>query len=132
MELAARAELARILSVTDPESATSHLARCDEILDGGEDWRGRVGRVHLARAHVLAGDGADAAAEALDAAHQVFTSLGLAWHEAETELARATLLGETADAAAAAYRDARRRRTDGSTGPSRPSRALPHPSHVVP
>ncbi len=103
MELAARAELARILSVTDPESASSHLARCDEILDAGEDWRGRVGRVHLARAHVLAGDDKNAAAEALDAAQQVFTSLGLAWHAAETATARATLLGESADAAATAY-----------------------------
>jgi hypothetical protein len=131
MELAARAELARILSATDPGSATSHLARCDEILAGGEDWRGRVGRVHLARAHVLAGDGTDPAVEALDAAHQVFTGLGLVWHVAETETARAALAGGSADTAVAAYR--------ALAAPDRwvdlafhgASTALPHPPATV-
>ena len=90
-----------------------------------------MGRVHLARAHVLAGDGTDAAAEALDAAQQVFTGLGLAWHAAETEIARATLLGESADAAAAAYRalGAPDRWVDRAFHGA--STALPHPPATV-
>ena len=73
----------------------------------------------------------DAAAEALDAAQQVFTSLGLAWHAAETEIARATLLGESADAAAAAYRalGAPDRWVDRAFHGA--STALPHPPATV-
>ena len=69
--------------------------------------------------------------EALDAAQQVFTGLGLAWHVAETETARATLLGGSADAAAAAYRalGAPDRWVDRAFHGA--STALPHPPATV-
>jgi DNA-binding SARP family transcriptional activator/tetratricopeptide (TPR) repeat protein len=43
-----RARLAGLGS-TDPADAAAHLARCDEVLAGGEDWRGLAGEVSLAR-----------------------------------------------------------------------------------
>jgi DNA-binding SARP family transcriptional activator len=105
MELAARAELARILAGADTDLADGHLARCDEILAAGEDWRGRTGRVHLARAHVLAARGDQhRVPAALDAAGTVSDDLGLAWQAAEVETARAVLLGGGAEAAAESYR----------------------------
>ena len=36
------------------DSAIEHLARCDEIVAGGEDWRGQIGRIETARAATLA------------------------------------------------------------------------------
>ena len=105
MELAARAELARILAGTDTDLAADHLVRCDEILAAGEDWRGRIGRVHLARAHVLAARGdRDRVPAALDAAAQVSEDLDLAWQAAEVGTARAMLIGGGAEAAAESYR----------------------------
>jgi DNA-binding SARP family transcriptional activator/tetratricopeptide (TPR) repeat protein len=44
-----RARLAG-LGTTDPADAAAHLARCDDVLAGGEDWRGLAGEVALARA----------------------------------------------------------------------------------
>ncbi len=56
-EMHVRLELARIYAETGrPEQAHLHLARCREVISGGEDWRGLVG--HIARA-----EGAIAAAE---------------------------------------------------------------------
>jgi DNA-binding SARP family transcriptional activator len=128
MELAGRAELARILAGADTDLAAGHLARCDEILAAGEDWRGRTGRVHLARAHLLAARGdQDRVPAALAAAGQVSDDLGLAWQAAEVETARAVLLGGGAEAAAESYRrlDAPQRWVDrafhvASTGFPRP------------
>ncbi len=52
-ELLIRAELARVLAVHgDRAGAAAHLGRCDEIVGAGEDWRGVVGVVELARAAV--------------------------------------------------------------------------------
>jgi ATP/maltotriose-dependent transcriptional regulator MalT len=54
-EMLLRPELAILAAETGrPEAAHEHLTRCREILRGGEDWRGRAGRVDLAAA-VLAG-----------------------------------------------------------------------------
>lgn len=48
-EVHVRQELALVYAETGrPEQAHPHLARCREIITGGEDWRGLVG--HLARA----------------------------------------------------------------------------------
>lgn len=88
-ELMARAELARLLaSHGEVDEAAAHLSRCDEILAAGEDWRGRVGHVELARGAVLAATGGQ---EAADAAHrkalEVFSHGQLPWWRAETLLA---------------------------------------------
>lgn len=83
-ELAARAELAHVLSASgEVEEAARHLARCDEIMAGGQDWRGQAGVVELAR-------GATAGAQGhfgeSDDAHQnaveIFTAYQLPWRRA--------------------------------------------------
>ena len=60
-----RARLAG-LPATAPTEAAAHLARCEDVLAGGEEWRGLVGEVALARARVALRDtdwvGAEAAA----------------------------------------------------------------------
>ncbi len=57
-ELAIRAQLTQMLSAAGHlDEAAGQLARCDEILAGGEDWRGRVGDVALARAVLTAAQG---------------------------------------------------------------------------
>lgn len=54
-EMLLRPELTILAAETGrPDAAREHLARYREILRGGEDWRGRAGRVDLAAA-VLAG-----------------------------------------------------------------------------
>ncbi len=44
--------------------ARSHLARCREIVTGGEDWRGLAGVEELTEAQVAAGEGDSVQAEA--------------------------------------------------------------------
>ncbi|TDD26909.1 hypothetical protein E1218_11815 [Kribbella turkmenica] len=76
-ELAARAELARILADTgEVAEAEQQLARCDEIMAAGEDWRGLAGVVELARGVVTGAD--DAYQRAVD----VFTAYRLPWRRA--------------------------------------------------
>ncbi|MFI7062330.1 BTAD domain-containing putative transcriptional regulator [Kribbella sp. NPDC050124] len=56
-ELAARAELAQLLAeLGSVDEATAHLARCDEIIGQGDDWRGLAGVVELARGAVTGAD----------------------------------------------------------------------------
>jgi tetratricopeptide (TPR) repeat protein len=82
-ELAARAELAQLRAGDDPAAAESHLARCEEILATGEDWRGATGPVELARAVVAAAVGDHQLADArVDRAVERFTAYGLVWHRA--------------------------------------------------
>ena len=51
-EVHVRQELALIYAeIGRPEQAHPHLARCREIITGGEDWRGLVG--HIARAEAI-------------------------------------------------------------------------------
>jgi hypothetical protein len=94
MELAARAELARLLASSDGDAAGSELDRCREILAGGEDYRGRTGRVHLAAARLHRVRGEDDDAErALAAARTVTEAMGLPWpddpfHPTSTPLPR--------------------------------------------
>lgn len=84
-ELIGRADLALLLADTGrPGDAAKHLARGQEILAGGEDWRGVAGRVALAEAVALAAE--DHPGEAEDrfaAAVAVFRRLHLPWDEAE-------------------------------------------------
>ncbi|TVR34751.1 MAG: hypothetical protein EA388_08345 [Nitriliruptor sp.] len=84
-ELMTRAELARYLAAEgDVDEASEHLARCDGILDAGEDWRGRGGHVELARGAVSAARGEHAIAEeAHGRAMAVFTSHHLPWWRCE-------------------------------------------------
>lgn len=58
-----RARLAG-LATTPATEAAAHLARCEDVLAGGEDWRGLVGEVALARARVARRDTDWAVAEA--------------------------------------------------------------------
>ncbi|HWM02073.1 MAG TPA: BTAD domain-containing putative transcriptional regulator, partial [Actinophytocola sp.] len=83
-ELLVRAELARIHATGgDTDAAADHLSRCDEILAAGEDWRGQLGAVELARGVLAAARGQRAAA---DAAHEnavrIFTEYRLPWRRA--------------------------------------------------
>jgi tetratricopeptide (TPR) repeat protein len=84
-ELRTRAELALIcaaLGVT-PE-AIRHLARCREILDAGEDWRGLAGSVARAEAVVAAAEGKlNDAAAAFERAIAIYRRYSLPWEEAE-------------------------------------------------
>jgi class 3 adenylate cyclase len=94
--------------------ARVHLARCQEILSVGEDWRGRGGQIVLAEAVVLAAEGnLRDAAPLLEKALQIFRRLGLPWEEAEALHRWGTALVnggerkrglETLDAAIAIYR----------------------------
>ncbi|HEX6359299.1 BTAD domain-containing putative transcriptional regulator [Actinophytocola sp.] len=83
-ELLVRAELARVHATGgEADTAAEHLSRCDEILAGGEDWRGRLGAVELARGALAAARGRPGES---DAAHEnavrVFTELRLPWRRA--------------------------------------------------
>lgn len=87
-ELMVRAELARRLVASgDVEVAADHLARCDDLLARGEDWRGRVGHVAMARGAVAAATGEHAAADAAYAdATRLFTEPPLPWWRSEALL----------------------------------------------
>lgn len=87
-ELMIRAELARLHAAAgNIDCADEHLLRCDEILDGGEDWRGRHGHVDLARGAVAAAHGELAVAhDAHRCALETFASYQLPWWRAEALL----------------------------------------------
>jgi tetratricopeptide (TPR) repeat protein len=56
-EVHVRQELALIYADTGrPEQAHPHLARCREIITGGEDWRGLVGHIARAEATIAAAE----------------------------------------------------------------------------
>jgi hypothetical protein len=82
--------------------ADGHLQRCDEILAIGEDWRGVVGRVELARAEVAEARGDHERADAHQArAIEVFSAFGLPWHRAGAQRSAARFLasrGQDAEA----------------------------------
>ncbi|HEU4947625.1 MAG TPA: BTAD domain-containing putative transcriptional regulator [Kribbella sp.] len=83
-ELAARAELARVLAGGgEVGEAALHLTRCDEIMAEGQDWRGQVGVVELARGAVA---GAQGQPGECDDAHEnavaIFTAYQLPWRRA--------------------------------------------------
>jgi DNA-binding SARP family transcriptional activator len=76
-ELAARAELAQLLAeIGDVGEAADQLARCDEIIGQGEDWRGLAGVVELARGALTGAD------DAYQRAVEIFTTYRLPWRRA--------------------------------------------------
>ena len=82
-ELETRAELVQLLAATRPTAAEQHLARCEEILSAGEDWRGVVGQVELARAAMASARGEERAADAaFGRALETFTTFQLPWRQA--------------------------------------------------
>jgi tetratricopeptide (TPR) repeat protein len=84
-ELWVRPDLARALTeIQKLEDARGHVERCREILDRGEDWRGRAGHVALADASVLvAEDRAADADERFDKSLRIFRHYQLRVDEAE-------------------------------------------------
>ena len=57
-EMWARPDLARALAESGRiAEAREHADRCREVIDGGEDWRGRAGVVAVAEGVVLSGEG---------------------------------------------------------------------------
>ncbi len=68
-----------------PDGARSHLARCREIIAGGEDFRGLFGRVALAEGMAAAAEGNhDAAERQFTSALEIFRSYDLPWDLAQT------------------------------------------------
>ena len=84
-ELPAQAELALTLADAGrPGDGRQHLTRAEEILAGGEDWRGVAGRVGLARAVMLmAEEEPETAAASFAKATEISHRLDLLWDEAE-------------------------------------------------
>ena len=84
-ELMLRAELV-LLAADDGrlEAGRAELARCQEIMAMGEDWRGVAGRVALAAAMLAAAEGRHAeAGEAFAAAVKTFQAHASCWDEAQ-------------------------------------------------
>jgi len=68
-----------------PDGARSHLARCREIIAGGEDFRGLFGRAALAEAMAAAAEGDhDAAERQFTSALEIFRRYDLPWDLAQT------------------------------------------------
>jgi hypothetical protein len=84
-ELMLRAELALLAAERGQvDEGKAELARCQEILRCGEDWRGLAGRVALAAGMLAAAeDRPKEAAEAFAAAAQTFRGYACCWDEAE-------------------------------------------------
>jgi serine/threonine protein kinase/class 3 adenylate cyclase len=84
-ELWMRSELALLCAdVGRAAEGRDHLARCQEIMAAGEDWRGRAGSIALAEAAVLAAGGNVAAAvPCFEGAIEIFRRYTLPWEEAE-------------------------------------------------
>ena len=76
-------ELAELLATDEPGEAAGHLDRCETIVSDGQDWRGLVATVELARAALAATRGDEAGSDARrSAAVDVFTRFRLPWHAA--------------------------------------------------
>jgi class 3 adenylate cyclase len=61
-----------------------HLARCQEIMAAGADWRGRAGSIALAEAALLAAEGNVAGAvPCFEGAIEIFRQYTLPWEEAD-------------------------------------------------
>ncbi|HMD10947.1 MAG TPA: hypothetical protein VKG90_01320, partial [Marmoricola sp.] len=80
-EIWLRARLAGLAS-TEADEAAAHLARCEQVLATGDDWRGLVGEVALARAAVaLRAVDYRAAGVAAEQAVAVFDDHRLPWRQ---------------------------------------------------
>lgn len=109
-ELLIRAELARVLAAQgDRAGAAGHLTRCDEIIGVGEDWRGVVGVIELARGAVASVKGHRRQSDVAYArALEVFGAYRLPWRRAEAlrAWAQSLLAAGHADEAAERHRAA--------------------------
>jgi tetratricopeptide (TPR) repeat protein len=78
-------DLARLRAETGRvEDARAHVERCREIVDRGEDWRGRHGIAMVAEAVVLAAEERPGEADArFGAAHEILGRYGLVGEQAE-------------------------------------------------
>lgn len=85
-EVMLRAELALLAADRGRRgTAEAELARCQEIVRAGEDWRGLAGRVALAAGVVAAANGKPAqAGEQFATAVATFRAYASTWDEAET------------------------------------------------
>lgn len=108
-EVMLRAELALLAAdCGQPKAGRADLARCQEIIAIGEDWRGIAGRVAMAAAVLAASEGKPAeAAGTFDAAVRTFRAHACQWDEAEAWSLRAKALptetGRQRDTAATLY-----------------------------
>jgi tetratricopeptide (TPR) repeat protein len=84
-EVMLRAELALLAVGTGRlEAARAELARCQEVVRSGEDWRGLAGRVALTAGVLAAADGRSREAdEAFASAVRTFRAYACSWDEAE-------------------------------------------------
>jgi DNA-binding SARP family transcriptional activator/tetratricopeptide (TPR) repeat protein len=98
-EVMLRAELALLAADRGRlKSARAELARCQELIGAGEDWRGLAGRVDLSAGMVAAADGRPGeAAEAFTTAVETFHAYACAWDEAEAHCLWAKALPAEAD-----------------------------------
>ena len=85
-ELNARQELALLYAQTQrSEQAHPHLARCREVMAGGEDWRGLAGHIVRAEAVVAAAEGRfETAHEQFANAVEIYRRYQVPFEEAET------------------------------------------------
>ena len=99
-------DLARVRAETGRvEDARAHVERCREIVDRGEDWRGRRGIAAVAEAVVLsAEDRPDEADARFRAAHETLERYGLAGDRAECLHEWGRALARAGDTAGAAER----------------------------
>jgi DNA-binding NarL/FixJ family response regulator len=93
-ELRARADFAVLCAEAGRlEEARGQLARCNEIVGSGEDWRGLAGRVALGEAALaLAERRLTSAAGRVTRAIEVFRRYALPWDEAEAQELRSRVL----------------------------------------
>jgi hypothetical protein len=110
-EVMLRAELSLLATERGRlESARAELARCQELIGTGEDWRGLAGRVALAAGMLAAADGRPGhAGEAFAAAVGTFHAHACSWDEAEARCLWAKALPAEADRQRAAAADLYRR-----------------------
>lgn len=138
-----RARLAG-LATTTPDEGVDHLARCEEMLADGGDWRGLVGEVALARAAAAVRDAEwETASEAAHRAGTVFEAHRLPWRRAaalRVEARAATGAGRPhrarerealADAVLARIGAPQRWRSDVPTLLGGPARTSTRPQHPV-
>jgi DNA-binding SARP family transcriptional activator len=131
------------LDTTEPDHVAVHLARCEAVLASGDDWRGLVGEVAMARAAAALRDNDWlAAASAAQQAVTVFQDHRLPWRRAaalqtwgralagsgQQEEARARQV--EADALLARIGAPARWRTERSTVAARPRPASTRPQRV--
>ena len=122
-EVMLRAELA-LLAAGDGRLETGHaeLARCQEIIAKGEDWRGMAGRVSVAAGMLAAAEGRPAeASQAFTAAVKTFQAHACYWDEAEARYLWAVSLPADASRQRDTAADLYRRVGAGSRWMSRPA-----------